>query len=68
MGLMLDFIKNLGPGELVIVVLIISGMLGSSKVKQLAEGLGESAKELKKVKQEIDNVKSDMSEVIGGVK
>lgn len=65
---MLDFIKNLGPGELVIVVLIISGMLGSSKVKQLAEGLGESAKELKKVKQEIDNVKSDMSEVIGGVK
>jgi Sec-independent protein translocase protein TatA len=68
MGLMLDFIKNLGPGELVIIVLIVSGMLGSSKVKQLAEGLGESAKELKKVKQEIDNVKSDMSEVIGGVK
>ena len=65
---MLDFIKNLGPGELVIIVLIVSGMLGSSKVKQLAEGLGESAKELKKVKQEIDNVKSDMSEVIGGVK
>lgn len=65
---MFDFVKNLGSGELVIVVLIVCGLLGSSKLKQLAEGLGVSAKELKKVKEELDNVKSDVSDVIGGGK
>lgn len=65
---MFDFIKNLGGGEWLIIILVVGGFLGSTKVKQLAEGLGESAKELKKVKQELDNVKSDVTEVIGGGK
>lgn len=65
---MLDILKNIGPAELVIVVLVVFGMFGGQKVKKLAEGLGESARELKKVKQELNSVKSDVAEVIGGVK
>lgn len=65
---MFDFLKNIGSSELVLIVLIISGLLGSQKIKQLAEGIGESARELKKVKSELDNVKSEVSEVIGGAR
>lgn len=65
---MFDFLKNIGSSELVLIILVISGLLGSQKVKQLAEGLGESARELKKVKTELDNVKTDVSETIGGAK
>jgi Sec-independent protein translocase protein TatA len=68
MKLMLDLLKNIGPGEIVIIVLIISGVFGSQKISKLAEGLGMSAKELKKVKEELNSVKSDVAEVIGGVK
>ena len=63
---MLDVLKNIGPAELVMVVLILGGMLGSQRLKQLAEGLGESARELKKVKTELNSVKSDVAEAIGG--
>lgn len=65
---MFDFIKNLGGAEWLVILLVIGGFLGSSKVKQLAGGLGESAKELKKVKRELDGVKSDVNEAIGGGK
>lgn len=65
---MFDFLKNIGSSELILIVLIVSALLGSQKVKQLAEGLGESARELKKVKTELDSVKSDVSEAIGGGK
>jgi len=61
-------LKNIGATELVIIVLVIGGLFGGNKFKQLAERLGESAKELKNVKHELDNVKSDVAEVIGGVK
>jgi TatA/E family protein of Tat protein translocase len=56
-----NFLKNIGPAELIIIVLVIGGLFGSKKAKELAEGLGKSAKELKKVKVEIDNVKSDVT-------
>jgi len=65
---MLDILKNVGPAELVIVILVVGGVFGSQKLKKLAEGLGESARELKGIKQELDSVKSDVSEVIGGGK
>lgn len=65
---MFALLKNIGATELVIIVLVIGGLFGGNKFKQLAERLGESAKELKNVKHELDNVKSDVAEVIGGVK
>lgn len=65
---MLDFLKNIGPSELILLVLIVGAIFGSQKMHDLAERLGESARELKKVKNELNNVKSDVSEVIGGAK
>lgn len=65
---MLDFMKNIGPSELIIIVLVIGAVFGTKKITDLAERFGESARELKKVKNELNNVKSEVSEVIGGAK
>ena len=65
---MLDFLKNIGPVELIVIIMVIGGLFGSKKIKDLAGGLGESAKELKKVKHELDGVKSEVADAIGGVK
>ena len=67
-NLVFDFLKNIGPAELVIIVLVVGGLLGSQRIKKLAESLGESAKEIKKVKQELGSVKSDVIEAMGGEK
>ena len=39
---------NLGPTELIIVLVIVMLLFGSAKLPKLARSLGESAKEFKK--------------------
>ena len=51
---MFDFIKNLGTTEIIIILVIVVVLFGSNKVKELSHGLGESTKELKKVKSELE--------------
>lgn len=62
---MFDIFKNIGSPELLIIALILVGVLGSQKIKSIASGLGESAREIKKVKDELENVKSDVSDIVG---
>ena len=50
---MFDFIKNLGTVELLIIAGILILLFGGKKIRELARGLGESKKEIKKVKEEI---------------
>lgn len=50
---MFDFVKNIGLPEIIIIGLLLLVFFGGSKVKELSRGLGESAKELKKVKKEL---------------
>ncbi len=50
---MFDFLKNIGPVELIIIAAILLVLFGGKKVKELSRGLGESQKELKKVKEEL---------------
>ncbi len=45
---LLVFIPNLGPMELVIILLIVLVIFGSSKLPQLGKGLGEGIKNFKK--------------------
>lgn len=54
---MFDFIRNIGLPELIIIAVILIILFGGKKVKELSRGLGESAKELKKVKKEFESVK-----------
>ena len=49
---MFDFIKNIGPTELIIIVLILIVFFGGKAITRLARTGGETIKEVKKVKKE----------------
>lgn len=65
---MFDFIKNIGSPELVLIAIILTAVLGGQRIKDIAASLGESAKEIKGVKKELESVKSDVADAVGGVK
>jgi sec-independent protein translocase protein TatA len=52
---------NLGPTELIIVLVIIVVLFGGAKLPQLAKGLGEGIREFKKAQREVaaDDAKDD---------
>jgi len=60
---MFNFVKNIGTVELLIIAFIIVLFFGGKKINELARGMGESKKELKKVTKEI---KGDKKEDEGG--
>ena len=49
---MFDFIKNIGPTELIIIVLILIVFFGGRAIVGLARTSGETVKEIKKAKKE----------------
>ncbi|KKT35426.1 MAG: Sec-independent protein translocase protein TatA [Candidatus Collierbacteria bacterium GW2011_GWC1_45_47] len=53
--------SNIGIGEVVVVVLVLLFLFGGKKLPELARGLGESGKELKKAKKEIERALSDIN-------
>jgi len=52
---MLNFLRNIGPTELIILGIILIVFFGSKKVAQLGKTAGETTKGLKKVKEEISD-------------
>ncbi len=46
---------NLGSPEIIVLAIIVLVLFGGKKLKELAQGLGEGAKEFKKIKKEFDN-------------
>lgn len=49
----MDFIKNLGPIELLIIGFVLLMLFGKRKIHEWAKGLGESGRELNKAKKEL---------------
>lgn len=49
---MFDFVKNIGPTELIIIVLILVVFFGGKAIVGLARTSGETVKEIKKAKKE----------------
>lgn len=49
--------SNLGAPELIVIAIIVIWFFGTKKLKELARGLGESAKEIKKFQKEIEYIK-----------
>ena len=49
---MLNFIRNLGPTELIIIGVILIVFFGSKKIANLGKTAGETTKEFKKIKKE----------------
>ncbi|MDH3251930.1 MAG: twin-arginine translocase TatA/TatE family subunit [Ignavibacteria bacterium] len=48
---------NLGPMEIILIVLVILVFFGAKKIPELAQGLGKGIREFKKATQEIDEEK-----------
>lgn len=52
--------SNIGPGEVIVVVLVLIFLFGGKKLPELARGLGESSREIKKVRKEVEHALSDI--------
>jgi len=53
---------NLGSAEIIIIAIVILLLFGSNKLKELAGGLGESAKEFRKIKKALEESNIDQPE------
>lgn len=56
---MLNFIKNIGPTEIAVLVLILVIFFGGKAISRLARTSGETVKELKNVKKEFSRAMED---------
>ena len=56
---MFDFIKNISPTELGIIVLILLVFFGGKVITNLARTSGQTVKEIKKIKKEFTNAIED---------
>lgn len=52
--------QNIGTTEIIIVAVVLLVLFGSKKLVELARGLGESTKEIKKVGKELRSVKKEI--------
>jgi sec-independent protein translocase protein TatA len=50
---MFNFIKNLGPTELIIIGVILIVFFGAKRIAGLGKTAGETTKEVKKIKKEL---------------
>jgi len=65
----LAFVQNIGPTQLIIVLVIILVLFGGNKLPDLARSLGRSLGEFKKGKEEGDKLASQsIKEVIEDIK
>lgn len=53
--------KNIGTTEILIVAVVLLILFGGKKLPELARGLGQSGKELKKAKAELEQALTDES-------
>lgn len=51
----MQFLKNIGTTEIIIVAVVILVLFGGKKMNEWAKGLGETGRELKKVKSELND-------------
>jgi len=62
---MLNFIKNIGPTEILLILLVVVVLFGSRIVVRLARSAGETLREIKKVKKSFNEaVKDDEEEKV----
>jgi sec-independent protein translocase protein TatA len=53
--LTLGFIQNMGPGSMVLIVLVILLLFGAKRIPELAKGLGRGIREFKDATKDIQN-------------
>jgi sec-independent protein translocase protein TatA len=55
----LGFIQNMGPGSMILIVLVILLLFGAKRIPELAKGLGRGIREFKDATKDIQ---SDLEE------
>jgi TatA/E family protein of Tat protein translocase len=64
---MFDFLRNIGPAEIIIIAVILIIFFGSRKITELGKNAGEATREIKKIKKEFtgaaEDVKKDIDEI-----
>jgi len=59
---MFNFVKNIGPAELLIIGVLVVLFFGSKKIVELGKAAGETTKEFKKIKNDFQDVKKSVME------
>lgn len=57
---MLNFLRNLGPTELIIIGVILVVFFGSKRIVGLGKTAGETTKEFKKIKKEYSDAVTEL--------
>lgn len=57
---MLNFIRNLGPTELIIIGVILIVFFGAKKIVNLGKTAGQTTKEFKKIKKEFSSTVNEL--------
>lgn len=58
----MPFLRDIGVNEILIIGLILFFLFGGKKMSEWARGLGETGKELKKIKKDFTTAINDESE------
>ena len=56
---MLDFLKNIGPTEIIVIAVILLLIFGAKAITGVARTGGQTVKEIKKIKKEFTNAIND---------
>lgn len=56
---MLEFLKNIGPTEIIILLCVLVLIFGANTISNVAKKSGETLKEVKKIKKDIVEAAKD---------
>ena len=59
---MLNFLNNLGLPEIIIIGIVLMLFMGGKKMSSVAKTAGESTKEIKRVKKELEKTKGEINQ------
>ncbi len=57
---MLNFFRNIGMGELIVIAIVVIVFFGSKKIVELGKAAGETTKEFKKIKKDFTDAKNEV--------
>ena len=55
--------SNIGSGEIIVILIVLLFLFGGKKLPELARGLGESSRELKNAKKEVERAIVDVTSI-----